>query len=491
MEYKAPYGSVDPDAPYVDKDVPGAIAGSKVPRQAIEHPQKEIANTIDFFLGTGNWRSAQSGGDLGQLRKSIQRATFGGNADLVVQGWQTTPPGAPVEGHAYIVKSAGTGAWAGQSHKIAVWIGGAWMFLAPTTGVQANYKEGVKFVAIWFDGTIWATLASLNAITVPTTINVSQAGSASPANPLAGDAFDTIANALAWLQDWSILGTGSVSILLTAGVHSVAAQTIARHPYADKISVTGANLPGAFPDNTDVVASIATSRTNLRAKMGTIISISGGITGFFFDSSFGGISKIMFDHNGAGGGSLAAVVQRTGSTNYIECIFFGCKLGDGSGAGIAASVGGSALLRDCLVAHCDTGGRALQGGYIDFSVTNISFSAVLYCGYGLLAGSNGQISVIGAATFSNHSNAALSVSSNSLIRLSGSAAVGFSNNQINTSANGGRIEVLSPTSMGVAVGGTSHVATLGGYILVPNQGSITSSPANNTVGNNNSYVRIY
>lgn len=46
MKYQAPYGSVDPNAPYVDKDVPGAVAGSKVPAPAIEDPQRELAGLI-------------------------------------------------------------------------------------------------------------------------------------------------------------------------------------------------------------------------------------------------------------------------------------------------------------------------------------------------------------------------------------------------------------------------------------------------------------
>lgn len=46
MKYKAPYGSVDANAAYVDKDVPGAIAGSKVPSQAIENPMRELDSLI-------------------------------------------------------------------------------------------------------------------------------------------------------------------------------------------------------------------------------------------------------------------------------------------------------------------------------------------------------------------------------------------------------------------------------------------------------------
>lgn len=46
MKYQAPYGSVDPNASYVDRNTPDAVAGSKVPKQAIEHPQREIVKVI-------------------------------------------------------------------------------------------------------------------------------------------------------------------------------------------------------------------------------------------------------------------------------------------------------------------------------------------------------------------------------------------------------------------------------------------------------------
>ncbi|UXS33981.1 hypothetical protein FY152_17615 [Agrobacterium tumefaciens] len=50
MKYHPPYGSTDPNASYVDKDVPGAVRGSPVPAAAIETPQREI---VDFILKSG------------------------------------------------------------------------------------------------------------------------------------------------------------------------------------------------------------------------------------------------------------------------------------------------------------------------------------------------------------------------------------------------------------------------------------------------------
>lgn len=46
MKYKAPYGSSDPEASYVDRSTPNAQTGSRVPKQAVEAPQREIVKVI-------------------------------------------------------------------------------------------------------------------------------------------------------------------------------------------------------------------------------------------------------------------------------------------------------------------------------------------------------------------------------------------------------------------------------------------------------------
>ncbi|NTF32294.1 hypothetical protein [Rhizobium skierniewicense] len=50
MKYYPPFGSFDPDAPYVDKNVPGAVRGSAVPAKAVEIPQREL---VDFITKSG------------------------------------------------------------------------------------------------------------------------------------------------------------------------------------------------------------------------------------------------------------------------------------------------------------------------------------------------------------------------------------------------------------------------------------------------------
>lgn len=66
MKYFPPFGSTDPNASYVDRDTPNAVAGSKVPAKAIEHAQRELDHLIEHSGQTPDET------DLEQVRKAVQ-----------------------------------------------------------------------------------------------------------------------------------------------------------------------------------------------------------------------------------------------------------------------------------------------------------------------------------------------------------------------------------------------------------------------------------
>ncbi|GJD51075.1 hypothetical protein OPKNFCMD_3826 [Methylobacterium crusticola] len=66
MLYNPPSGSIDPNAPYIGKNTTAGTQGSKVPRGAVEFPQREIVNVI---LASGQ---DPSNADLQQLLKAIR-----------------------------------------------------------------------------------------------------------------------------------------------------------------------------------------------------------------------------------------------------------------------------------------------------------------------------------------------------------------------------------------------------------------------------------
>ena len=67
-----------------------------------------------------------------------------------------TPPGGASEGDRYAVAPGATGAWSGQSQKIAIYLNGGWDFVQPLTGWRAFVEdEGAESV---FASGQWTTL---------------------------------------------------------------------------------------------------------------------------------------------------------------------------------------------------------------------------------------------------------------------------------------------------------------------------------------------
>lgn len=113
----------------------------------------------------------------GQAQKEITHNEALNDLDALVQlrvldRDLATPPGSPAEGAAYIVAAAATGAWSGQSGKLAFYYSG-WRFKTPLSGWRAYVVD--ESLVVEFDGTSWnvATggggggLASLGTVAAP------------------------------------------------------------------------------------------------------------------------------------------------------------------------------------------------------------------------------------------------------------------------------------------------------------------------------------
>jgi len=75
---------------------------------------------------------------------------------LVARG-VNTPPASPVDGAAWDIGPAPTGAWVGQAGKIAVASNGSWLFVTPKQGWRC-WDETLKLTAT-FDGGSWVAYA--------------------------------------------------------------------------------------------------------------------------------------------------------------------------------------------------------------------------------------------------------------------------------------------------------------------------------------------
>jgi len=65
----------------------------------------------------------------------------------------TTPPGSPIAGDKYIVPSGASGAWNGNTNKIALYISAGWTFYTPSKGwhVYDDNRKGY----LTYDGSNW------------------------------------------------------------------------------------------------------------------------------------------------------------------------------------------------------------------------------------------------------------------------------------------------------------------------------------------------
>jgi hypothetical protein len=64
-----------------------------------------------------------------------------------------TPPGSPASGDAYLVGTAGTGAFSGHNNQIATWGGSSWTFASATTGDLL--QDDANSIIFKFNGTSW------------------------------------------------------------------------------------------------------------------------------------------------------------------------------------------------------------------------------------------------------------------------------------------------------------------------------------------------
>lgn len=70
-----------------------------------------------------------------------------------------TPPGTVAEGDRYLIPSSPTGAWAGQVGKVALVIGGGWVFVSPREGWRLWVENEDKLLV--FNGSTWIDIQSI------------------------------------------------------------------------------------------------------------------------------------------------------------------------------------------------------------------------------------------------------------------------------------------------------------------------------------------
>lgn len=170
--------------------------------------------------------------------------------------------------------------------------------------LQEEVLAVIEGAGITADAANWTQLRSaigsmISAywITAPVTIYVSTAGTAFPASPLTGGAFDKLSSAMTWLRGRRITSTGFVTVSMGAGVFTEAAQVNVSHPDGDRIEIVGTALLGVIP--ADPLSTVkATAEASARAIWATQINMP--VDGLFVGSRLRRIRNLgLF---GGGGG---------------------------------------------------------------------------------------------------------------------------------------------------------------------------------------------
>lgn len=142
MKYHAPYGSTDPDAPYLDRNTPALQRGSVPPAAAIEQPQREIVDVIEKADMTPD-DSLQLWEAL--LRLGLTPASRNRRWLTIISMTTADAPASPANGDVYLVPVGASGIWEAQVGNIAEWTGSTWSYTSPPDGHGISLPDGRVF----------------------------------------------------------------------------------------------------------------------------------------------------------------------------------------------------------------------------------------------------------------------------------------------------------------------------------------------------------
>lgn len=80
----------------------------------------------------------------------------------------SAPPGSPSDGDTYIVKASGSGDWASQDNKIAVYVTDTWKFITQAEGNSVHLQD--ENVDVLWNGSAWIALGGFQTLTDASTV---------------------------------------------------------------------------------------------------------------------------------------------------------------------------------------------------------------------------------------------------------------------------------------------------------------------------------
>lgn len=238
---------------------------------------------------------------------------------VVVDKDLTAPPGSPANGSMYIVAAGATGAWAGQSGKLAYWLTtvAAWTFITPSDG----WSVWVTDEAVRYErkAGAWAVASGGSGMTNPMTSagDLIVGGSAGVPTRLPIGAAGDVLTMVGGLPVW-----GAPDIV---SAYQSVAQTIPNNTIFTKINLDSelVDSGGAFDTSTSrfqptkagyylVIGGIVYQHST--SEMGKLIVLSAYKNGVRVNNL--GITGLS--SNTSSGANGCCIVYLNGSTDYME-----------------------------------------------------------------------------------------------------------------------------------------------------------------------------
>jgi hypothetical protein len=131
---------------------------------------------------------------------------------------------------------------------------------------------------------LWKSILRIGAITSNVTLNViPTGGAAEPANPLAGDPFDTLQHAIGWLARYRIAVGAAVTIQIATGTYNSTARIVFYHADGSRVTIRG------------------------NGQSATILNHTGAIGGMIVWGALGNLQDLTIQGDGSGGGAGDAI----------------------------------------------------------------------------------------------------------------------------------------------------------------------------------------
>lgn len=149
------------------------------------------------------------------------------------QAIQDDPPLAPTAGQIWIVGLSPTGAWVGHENDLAEWSGVGWTFDTPMPWMHVGLSNKTDWR--------WD-----NTLTTPAWVRTGVIYADETYTVGTGQNFETIQDAIDWLQDKMIVPSATVTMSIASGNHNISG-VVFDAPYLKRVVWQGANLNGSVP----------------------------------------------------------------------------------------------------------------------------------------------------------------------------------------------------------------------------------------------------